>query len=87
MLPYSYYIANLSQSGTGAPVATEAASNTITGIAWSRSAAGIYLGILANAFPIAKTFITSAGQGAGNPANVQVSRINDSTINYTQVLH
>lgn len=55
--PYKVYVALLTQAGTDAPVAT-VLENTLGGtVVWTRSAAGSYLGTLANAFTANKTFL------------------------------
>lgn len=55
-LPYLVYVALLTQSGLGSPVAT-IKTNTIGEIVWSRSDAGVYLGTLNGAFPSGRTAV------------------------------
>lgn len=50
------YRATLTQSGTGAPVAS-VLKNTVGNIVWTRTGQGKYLGTLAGAFPANKTHI------------------------------
>lgn len=52
------YRATLTQTGTNAPTPTEATTNTLTGIIWTRAAQGIYTGTLTGAFPANKTWLT-----------------------------
>ena len=80
MLPYTFYYANLVQAGVGNPVAAVAAANTIPAIAWSRLGAGIYNGVLAGAFPLAKTFCTSVPAGFSSPFFGSLNRIDDNTL-------
>jgi len=55
--PYKVYRALLTQTTTGAPVAT-ILENTLGGtLVWSRSSAGSYIGTLSGAFTVNKTFI------------------------------
>lgn len=67
------YKAILNQSGTSAPVATVLV-NTLGGtVVWTRSLAGIYLGTLAAAFPLASTLVSStviANLADGNSVSV-----------------
>ena len=69
------YKALLTQSGTGAPVATVLGNNTIGAIVWSRNGAGDYIATLANAFTVGKTFVKIG------------PTINDGTTNYANIVH
>jgi len=52
------YIANLTQTGTSAPTASELV-NTVGAIVWTRTSTGVYVGTLTGAFsPVADTAIT-----------------------------
>lgn len=53
-IPTKQYIAILNQTGTAAPVPT-ILKNTIGVILWTRSAPGLYLATLEDAFPANKT--------------------------------
>jgi len=53
---YTKYIALISQSSTAAPTVVEI-ENTIGPIIWTRASVGIYLGTLAGAFTLNKTYV------------------------------
>jgi len=53
---YTKYIALISQSSTSAPTVIEI-ENTIGPIIWTRASVGIYLGTLAGAFTLNKTYV------------------------------
>lgn len=55
------YVANLTQTGTGAPVATVLENSLGGTLVWTRSDIGVYFGTLAGAFPDAERVITTAG--------------------------
>lgn len=60
---YLKYVALLSQTGTGAPVAT-VFENTLGAVAWTRFSSGTYFGTLEGAFPEGKTWCSySCGAG------------------------
>lgn len=60
-LPYSIYVALLSQAGTDPPVAT-VLENTLGGtIVWTRTATGSYSATLAGAFTTGKTVVFITG--------------------------
>lgn len=53
----SIYITKLTQSGTNDPVSAEDINNTLTGIVWTRSSTGVYIGTKTAAFPIGHTWV------------------------------
>lgn len=60
-LGYKEYIALLTQTGTNAPTVT-VLKNTLGGtVVWTRNGIGDYIGTLASAFPLDKTWISSSG--------------------------
>lgn len=81
MLPYIYYYATLSQTGAADPVATEAPSNTLTPIVWTRTAAGLYEGTSAGLFTAGKTFLASVPIGSGPLPQIQFYRSSINTVN------
>lgn len=74
------YRATLTQTGTGAPVATVLENTFGAEIEWSRNAAGDYRATLAGAFPISKTVVLHNVPTTGIGICCQASRIGDSTI-------
>jgi hypothetical protein len=66
---YLIYVAILTQTGTGNPVAVEL-ENTIGAIVWTRNAAGQYFGTLAGAFTFAKTATFVNNDAFANDKNV-----------------
>jgi hypothetical protein len=55
--PYKIYRSLLNQSGAGNPPVPTILENTLGNIVWTYNDLGDYVGTLANAFPINKTFI------------------------------
>lgn len=63
---YSVYTALLTQTGTDAPLAT-VLENTLGGtVVWTRQSPGRYIGTLAGAFTVDKTFISGFTNWAGD---------------------
>lgn len=83
--PYTTYVANVTQSGTTAPVAT-VLENTLGGTpVWARSGVGEYTLTLTGAFPADKVFtlpnnITYYSTGLGKLVNVQVIRTSNNVL-------
>lgn len=79
--PYKYYVANMNQSGTGAPTAT-VLENNIGTIVWTRSSPGEYTGTLTGKFPANKTWAISCNGpgGTGGLEGVNILRGSDNTI-------
>lgn len=66
IFPYKKYIASLTQSGTGAPVATVLENSLGATITWSRNDTGDYSGVASgDVFTANKTFIVDAKQIEG----------------------
>ena len=60
--PYKVYVALLTQSGTAAPTAI-VLENSLGGIVWARSSAGIYTATLSGAFTTDKTAVLLGSTG------------------------
>lgn len=71
---YKIYRALLNQSGTDAPVAT-VLENTLGGtVVWTRQSAGVYIGTLIAAFPVAKTGVL------GSKKYINMERSSDDAV-------
>lgn len=79
--PYKYYVANMNQSGTAAPVPT-IFENNIGSIVWTRSSPGEYAGTLTGKFPAGKTWAISCNGagGTGGLEGVNILRTSDNTV-------
>src|SRR3990167_7576199 len=77
---YTKYIANMTQTGTNAPVPT-IFENTIGTIVWSRTGAGNYLGTLLGAFPESKTFLLDMGYSANSDPVSAFIRVDNDSVN------
>lgn len=76
---YLKYVALLSQSGTDAPTAT-VLENTLGGtVVWTRDSAGYYLGTLASAFTISKTFVLVTHDGNNGATGYMGGGRNDAS--------
>lgn len=75
----SEYRATLTQTGTNAPTATEATTNTLNGIVWTRAAQGIYSGTLAGAFPVNKTWLDIQAIDT-NVNNLSFNRLSENQV-------
>ena len=78
--PYLVYTALMSQTGVNAPTAV-VLQNTLSGtIVWTRTSPGLYVGTLAGAFPVNKTWCISIN-GIGNHEIVcRIHRANDNQV-------
>lgn len=84
-VPYKSYVANLTQTGTGAPVATVLENNlgnnlAAQAIVWTRTSAGLYIGTLAGKFLVGKTTVRISNPVLANLSTVQAKRASDNTI-------
>ena len=71
VIPYLSYVANLTQTGTDAPVATVMQNELGGTVVWTRIAAGEYVGTLTGAFTVYKTVcIVSGNISTGGFANI-----------------
>ena len=94
-LPYDSYAVSLSQTGTNAPTETYIFENTIGAIVWTYNGVGIYIGTLASAFPIAKTFLLINQNKAGkkitleqiSASQVKIYTLTDAGVNENNVLN
>ena len=94
-LPYDSYAVSLSQTGTNAPTETYIFENTIGAIVWTYNGVGIYIGTLASAFPIAKTFLLINQNKAGkkitleqiSASQVKIFTLTDAGVNENDVLN
>ena len=94
-LPYDSYAVSLSQTGTNAPTETYIFENTIGAIVWTYNGVGIYIGTLASAFPIAKTFLLINQNKAGkkitleqiSASQVKIFTLTDAGVNENNVLN
>jgi len=80
--PYLIYTAILTQVLTDAPIVT-VLENTLSGvIVWTRTSTGIYLGTLAAAFPLGKTWAIAQYNGSGGDAKVglKLFRLSNDTV-------
>lgn len=72
----------IDQTGTGNPSATPlnpSAPNLLSGIVWTRTGAGSYIGTKTGAFPEHKVFAL-AGSGATPEAHITIGRISDNEL-------
>lgn len=77
--PYLKYVALLSQADTDAPTAT-VLENTLGGtVVWTRDSAGYYLGTLASAFTISKTFVLVTHDGNNGATGYMGGGRNDAS--------
>jgi hypothetical protein len=76
---YTKYIALISQTSTSAPTVIEL-ENTIGPIIWTRSAAGTYLGTLAGAFTLDKTYATISNVEPNGVVRIETA------LNYIQII-
>jgi hypothetical protein len=87
---YLEYIANLTQEGGGAPVAS-VINNTLGGtVVWAYDMAGQYTGVLAGAFTVNKTFITTSADmfsGRTSDNGVTVFTLGDDILNGTSFIN
>jgi hypothetical protein len=67
------YRAFLTQSGTGAPLATVVGPNTLGNVVWTRTAAGVYEATLSNAFIGYVAVVTGIAQTDQNAFSVNVT--------------
>lgn len=74
---YLVYTALLSQTGTGAPVAT-VLQNTVGDIVWVRNSGGVYRGTLNGAFPLGKFWSVISYSGESVDITLSIERINDN---------
>ena len=81
MLPYAFYYAQISQTGTNDPVVVEAPGNTLGPIVWTRTAAGLYVGTSSGLFTDDKTFLASVSFGRGLACDVYFYRSASVTVN------
>lgn len=80
-LPYTSYVAALSQSGTSAPTATVIYNNLGGTVVWARTDVGEYTATLANAFTADKTFVSQVMPSSGFLNNNSIaSRLSASVI-------
>ena len=80
--PYLVYTALMSQTGVSAPTAV-VLQNTLGGtIVWTRTSPGLYVGTLAGAFPVNKTWCISIN-GVGN--HEVISRIHRVSNNQVEI--
>jgi hypothetical protein len=76
---YTKYVALITQSSTSAPTVIEL-ENTIGPIVWTRSAAGTYLGTLAGAFTLDKTYATISNVEPNGVVRIETA------LNYIQII-
>lgn len=75
---YKKYVANLTQIGTSAPVATVLENELSGDVVWAYNSYGNYIGTLAGAFPISKTVrIIGSPYNIGDEANAIDNANND----------
>lgn len=94
-LAYDNYVVSLSQTSTNAPIESYTFENTIGAIAWTYNGVGIYIGTLASAFPIAKTFLLINQNKAGkkitleqiSASQVRIYTLTDAGVNENNVLN
>jgi hypothetical protein len=85
---YKVYTAMLTQVGISAPTADVILQNTIGNIVWTYAGVGQYIGTLAGAFTVGKTFMLTGNRQPGaiittttafDPDTVYVNTFNAST--------